>query len=85
MFKKFSKSFQVYIKELRINGSPKIFVPFWLDSPIDIDDDPYTSDCSGQTSHNNTHAYSEFTIIDGELDKSTCIIKPAGEFETVTH
>jgi len=72
------KIFQVYIKELRINGTPKIFVPFWLDSEDDIDNDPYTSDCSGRTSRNNTHAYSEFTIVDGELIEKTCIIKPAG-------
>ena len=80
------KIFQVYIKELRINGAPKIFVPFWLGSQDDIESAPYTSDCTGRTSTNNTHAYSEFTIIDGELESPTldppkgtiCIIKPAG-------
>ena len=80
------KIFQVYIKELRINGTPKIFVPFWLGSLDDIESAPYTSDCSGRTSRNNTHAYSEFTIIDGELvspsldppEGTKCIIKPAG-------
>jgi len=79
LFKKL-KIFQVYIKELRINGAPKIFVPFWLGSLDDIENAPYTSDCSGRTSRNNTHAYSEFTIIDGELkmEETKCIIKPAG-------
>ena len=73
--------FQVYIKEFKINGASKTFVPFWLDSKEDIDDDPYTSDCSEPTSTDNTHAYSQFTIIDGELKEKECIIKPAGKFD----
>ena len=50
-----------------------------MDSQEDIDDDTYTSDCSEPTSTNNTHAYSQFTIIDGELREKDCIIKPAGK------
>ena len=51
-----------------------------MGSKEDINDDPYTSDCSKPTSPDNTHAYSQFTIIDGELTEKDCIIKPAGEF-----
>ena len=52
-----------------------------MDSKEDIDDnDPYTSDCSEPTSGDNTHAYSQFTIIDGALTEKDCIIKPAGKF-----
>ena len=51
-----------------------------MDSKKDIDDDPYTSDCSEPTSTDKTHAYSQFTIIDGEMTEKDCIIKPAGKF-----
>ena len=43
-------------------------------------DDPYTSDCLLETTKANPHAYSEFTIVNGELDYSSivCVEKAPG-------
>ena len=71
---------QVYIKEIFINSVPKSFVPFWIDSNVDIENDPYTSDCSGQTDASKPHAYTQFTITNGELSSRNCIEKPPGNW-----
>ena len=63
-----------------INGSPKIYVPFWLDADASVDD-PYTSECFSNetprrllaTNATNPHAYSEFTIVNGELDYQSVV------------
>ena len=68
--------FQVYIKEFFINGILKSFTPLWIDSDVDIANDPYTTDCSGQSNETNPHAYTELKIINGELTSSICIEKP---------
>ena len=70
--------FQVYIKEFFINGILKSFTPLWIDSDVDIANDPYTTDCSGQSNETNPHAYTELKIINGELTSSICIEKPPG-------
>ena len=70
---------QVYIKEIIINGVLKNFAPFWIDSDVDIETDPYRSDCSDQTNASNPHAYTQFTIIKGEISSMNCIEKPPGE------
>ena len=43
-------------------------------------DDPYTTDCSSETTETNPNAYSEFTIVNGELvyDSIVCVEKPPG-------
>ena len=69
----------VYIKEVFINGILKNFAPFWIDSDVDIENDPYTTDCSGQTNAINPHAYTQFTIINGEITSQNCIEKPPGK------
>ena len=69
---------QVYIKEFFINGILKSFTPIWIDSDADIENDPYTTDCSGESNTTNPHAYTEFRIINGELTSSNCIEKPPG-------
>ena len=71
---------QVYIKEIFINSVPKSFVPFWIDSDVDIENDPYTSDCSGQTDASKPHAYTKFTITNSELSSRNCIEKPPGNW-----
>lgn len=62
-----------------INGARKIYVPFWVDSVADADD-PYTTDCSLETTKANPHAYAEFTIVNGELDYESfvCVEKAPG-------
>ena len=70
---------QVYIKEFLINGIPKSFTPIWIDSDADIDNDPYTTDCSGQSTATHTHAFTQFEIINGELTTQNCIEKPPGK------
>ena len=70
---------QVYIKEFFINGILKSFTPLWIDSDIDIANDPYTTDCSGQTNGTNPHAYTKLKIVNGELTSSNCIEKPPGK------
>ena len=61
----------------------KKFVPFWIDAAEDIDNDPYTSDCSEETNRANPHAYTEFTIVNGDLESFVCIDKPPGITYTV--
>ena len=56
----------------------KNFAPFWIDSNVDIENDPYTSDCSDPTNATNPHAYTQFTIINGEISSKNCIEKPPG-------
>ena len=43
-------------------------------------DDPYTTDCSSETSAAHPNAYSEFTIVNGELDYDSivCVEKAPG-------
>ena len=61
-----------------INSVRKYFVPFWIDSNVDIDNDPYTTDCSDPTNASNPHAYTQFTITNGEISSRNCIEKPPG-------
>ena len=65
---------------MKVNGVLKDFTPFWIDADGNLENDPYTSDCQSNTNSNNPHAYSEFTLRDGELISSICIEKPPGEF-----
>ena len=69
---------QVLIKDFFINSIRKNFVPFWIDSDVDIENDPYTTDCSDQTNASNPHAYTQFTITNGKLSSRNCIEKPPG-------
>ena len=62
-----------------INGVPKGFTPIWIDSDLDIENDPYTSDCVDPTDATNTHAYTKFTITNGEMSSKNCIEKPPGK------
>ena len=71
--------FQVYIKDFFINGILKSFTPIWVDSDADIENDPYTTDCSGQSNAANPHAFTQFEIINGELTSQNCIEKPPGK------
>ena len=71
--------FQVYIKDFFINGILKSFTPIWVDSDADIENDPYTTDCSGQSNTTNPHAFTKFDIINGELTSQICIAKPPGK------
>ena len=71
---------QVYIKEIFINSVRKNFVPFWIDSNVDIENDPYTTDCSDQTNTSNPHAYTHFTITNGKLSSRNCIKKLPGDW-----
>ena len=71
---------KVYINEFVINGIRKNFVPFWIDSDVDIESDPYTTDCSDQTNATNPHAYTQLTIINGELSAWKCIEKSQGSW-----
>ena len=57
----------------------KDFTPIWIDSDIDIDNDPYTSDCVDQTDTTNPHAYTKFTITNGGVTSVDCIEKPPGK------
>ena len=43
-------------------------------------DDPYTTDCSSETTEANPNAYFEFSIINGELvyDSIVCVEKAPG-------
>ena len=59
---------QVYIKEIFINNVRINFVPFWIVSELD-------SDCSEQTNASNPHAYTQFTITNGEISSQICIEK----------
>ena len=68
----------MYIKEIYINTVLKDIGPIWIDSNFDIDNDPYTSDCVGLTNEANPHAYTEFTITNGEIISRNCIEKSPG-------
>lgn len=70
---------QVLIKEILINGAHKDFVPIWIDSNVDIENDPYASDCISLSNTNNPHAYTKFTVINGQLTSKNCIEKPPGK------
>lgn len=52
--------------------------PIWIDSEDNIDNDPYTSDCIDQTNQESPHAYTQFTITNGEISSKNCIEKPPG-------
>ena len=60
----------------------KDFGPIWIDDNTDIDNDPYTTECIGKTNSINPHAYTQFTIKNGEIIEllSHCIIKQPGNF-----
>ena len=80
-FKTFATSnhiIKVLIKKFMINGVHKKFVPFWIDAAEDIDNDPYTTDCSGATNEANPHAYSEVSIQNGAFNSAVCIKKSPG-------
>ena len=64
--------------EVYINGVLKDIGPIWIDSDVNIDNDPYTSDCVDGTSKANPHAYTQFTIENGEIISKNCIEKPPG-------
>ena len=68
-----------FIKEFHINGVLKPFAPFWLDHNGDLQNDPYTTDCSSTTNITNPHAYSDITIHNGLPASKTCIKKPPGK------
>ena len=72
------RHFQVFIKELYINGVLKDFAPFWIDQDGDLENDPYTSDCSAETNMTHPHAYSDITIQNGQVQSKTCIEKQPG-------
>lgn len=57
----------------------KGFAPIWIDSDIDIENDPYNSDCVNPTSAAIPHAYTQFTITNGAMTAQTCIEKPPGK------
>ena len=61
-----------------VNGVSKKFVPFWIDAAEDIENDPYTTDCSDETTETNPHAYTELSIQNGALDSVVCIRKLPG-------
>ena len=61
-----------------VNGVRKKFVPFWIDAAEDIENDPYTTDCSDATSETNPHAYTELSIQNGALGSVVCIKKLPG-------
>ena len=71
--------FQVYIKDFFINGILKSFTPIWVDSDADIENDPYTTDCSGQSNATNPNAFTQFEIINGEQTSQICIKKQPGK------
>ena len=50
----------------------------WIDSDVDIENDPYTSDCVDPTDAISPHAYTKFTITNGEMTSKNCIEKPPG-------
>ena len=72
--------FKVFIKEFYINGVIKDFTPFWIDQDGNLENDPYTVDCSLPTNIVNPHAYSDITIHDGQLQSRTCIEKQPGNY-----
>ena len=64
-----------------INGVLKDFSPIWIDSDVDIENDPYTSDCIDPTNTTNPHAYTHFIISNGVMTSQNCIKKPPGNKE----
>ena len=56
----------------------KDFVPFWIDQDGDLENDPYTTDCSTETNMTHPHAYSDITIQNGQVQSKTCIKKQPG-------
>ena len=76
---------KVFIKEFFVNGVIKDFTPFWIDQDGNLENDPYTVDCSSPTNIVNPHAYSDITIRvlkfqDGQLQSRTCIEKQPGNY-----
>ena len=69
----------VFVKEFYINGVLKDFTPFWLDQDGDLENDPYTTDCSTTTNMTNPHAYSDIIIHNGKIQSKTCIEKQPGK------
>ena len=67
--------FKVFIKEFHINGVTKDFTPFWIDQDGNLENDPYTVDCSSSSTITHPHAYSDVTIHNGQLQSRTCIQK----------
>ena len=59
---------KVYIKDIFINNIRKRIVPFWIVSEIYFD-------CSEPTNASNPHAYTQFTITNGEISSQICIEK----------
>ena len=72
------RHFQVFIKEFYINSVLKDFAPFWIDQDGDLENDPYTTDCSAETNMTHPHAYSDITIQNGQVQSKTCIEKQPG-------
>ena len=70
--------FKVFISEIFINGILKNFVPIWIDSADNIENDNYRSDCVDPTNTTNPHAYEKFTIKNGIMISNECIEKPPG-------
>ena len=66
-----------------INGVLKDFSPIWIDSDINIVNDPYTTDCVDPTNATNPHAYTQFTISNGVMISKNCIEKPPGNNTTL--
>ena len=50
-----------------------------MDSDVDIENDPYTSDCIDKTNDINPHAYTQFEITNGKMISKNCIEKPPGK------
>ena len=71
--------FKVFIKDFYINGVLKTFTPFWIDQDGNLENDPYTSDCTSQTNINTPHAYADIVIHNGKLFSKTCIEKASGK------
>ena len=47
---------------------------------LDIDNDPYTTDCVAATNASNPHAYTQFIISNGEVKNINCIVKQPGKY-----
>lgn len=50
-----------------------------MDHDGDLENDPYTTDCSGHTDMTNPHAYADIQIHNGKLVSKTCIEKQPGK------
>ena len=66
------------MKEFYVNGVLKDFTPFWIDQDGDLENDPYTTDCSAPTDITHPHAYADISIHNGKIVSKTCIEKPPG-------